>query len=163
MVARDRELLLAHGRLYDDAIAFLEALRARGIRIAIVSNCGETTRPLLVKLGVDVLADVMVLSCETGSAKPDARIFTRALDQLGSRPEAAVSWTIRLATARAPWRWASPRRRSCGASRTGRRPPPAPRWCGGCPRYRRCSRRSCPPELKTLGSHAPRPFGIKGR
>lgn len=78
MVARDRELLLANGRLYDDAIGFLEALRARGIRIAIVSNCGETTRPLLVKLGVDVLADVLVLSCEAGSAKPDARIFTRA-------------------------------------------------------------------------------------
>jgi HAD superfamily hydrolase (TIGR01509 family) len=90
MVARDRELLLANARLYDDAIGFLEALRACGIRIAIVSNCTETTRPLLVKLGVDVLADVMVLSCEAGAAKPDARIFTRALDQLGSRPEAAV-------------------------------------------------------------------------
>ena len=90
MVARDRELLLANGRLFDDAIGFLEGLRARGIRIAIVSNCTETTRPLLVKLGVDVLADVMVLSCEAGSAKPDARIFTRALDQLGTRPEAAV-------------------------------------------------------------------------
>ena len=90
MVARDRELLLANGRLFDDAIGFLEALRARGIRIAIVSNCTETTRPLLVKLGVDALADVMVLSCEAGSAKPDARIFHQALDQLGVPPQAAV-------------------------------------------------------------------------
>ena len=90
MVARDRELLLANARLFDDVIGFLEALRARGIRIAIVSNCTETTRPLLVKLGVDALADVMVLSCEAGSAKPDARIFTQALDQLGVRPETTV-------------------------------------------------------------------------
>lgn len=90
MVARDRELLLANARLFDDVIGFLEALRARGIRIAIVSNCTETTRPLLVKLGVDALADVMVLSCEAGSAKPDARIFHQALDQLGVLPEAAV-------------------------------------------------------------------------
>ena len=61
LVRQDQELLLAHARLYDDAIPFLQRLRDRGIKIAIVSNCTENTRPLLVKYGVDALADTLVL------------------------------------------------------------------------------------------------------
>jgi len=83
LVYRDRELLLASARLYDDAIPFLQALRSGGIQIAIVSNCSEHTRDLLDKLGVAELADVLVLSCEVGVAKPSAEIFTYALDRLG--------------------------------------------------------------------------------
>jgi putative hydrolase of the HAD superfamily len=89
LVDKDRELLLAAGRLYDDAIPFLEKLRVRAIKIAIVSNCTETTRPLLTALGVDELADALVLSCEVGAAKPTAEIFRYALDRLGVRPDAA--------------------------------------------------------------------------
>jgi HAD superfamily hydrolase (TIGR01509 family) len=90
LVRQDQELLLAHARLYDDAIPFLQRLRDRGIKIAIVSNCAENTRPLLVKHGVDALADTLVLSCEVGSAKPAAEIFRCALDRLGVAAEAAV-------------------------------------------------------------------------
>ena len=64
--------------------------RACGIRVALVSNCMENTRPLLSGLGVSALADAVVLSCETGCAKPDARIYRQALDQLGVRAGAAV-------------------------------------------------------------------------
>ena len=71
-------------------IPFLRRLRDRGIKIAIVSNCTENTRPLLVKHGVDVLADTLVLSCEVRSAKPAAGIFRCALDRLGVAAEAAV-------------------------------------------------------------------------
>ncbi len=90
LVRQDQELLLAHARLYDDAIPFLQRLRDRGIKIAIVSNCAENTRPLLVKHGVDALADTLVLSCEVRSAKPAAEIFRCALDRLGVTAEAAV-------------------------------------------------------------------------
>jgi HAD superfamily hydrolase (TIGR01509 family) len=90
LVRQDQELLLAHARLYDDAIPFLQRLRDRGIKIAIVSNCAENTRPLLIKHGVDALADTLVLSCEVGSAKPAAEIFRCALDRLGVAAEAAV-------------------------------------------------------------------------
>lgn len=90
MVRRDQELLLANSRLFDDTIPFLEKLRARGIKIAIVSNCTENTRPMLVALGVAALADTLVLSCEVGSAKPAAEIFRYALDRLGVAAEAAV-------------------------------------------------------------------------
>ena len=70
LVRRDQELLLANARLYDDVIPFLTRLRDRGIKIAIVSNCTENTRAMLVATGVDDLADELVLSCEVGSAKP---------------------------------------------------------------------------------------------
>ena len=90
LVSRERELLAASSRLYDDAIMFLRELRARGIRVALVSNCMENTRPLLAGLGVSALADAVVLSCEAGCAKPDARIYRQALDQLGVRAGAAV-------------------------------------------------------------------------
>ncbi len=90
MVRRDAELLIANARLFDDVIPFLDKLRARGIKIAIVSNCTENTRPLLTSLGVDVLADALILSCEVGAAKPAAEIFRCALDRLGVAAEAAV-------------------------------------------------------------------------
>jgi len=69
---------------------FLRALRARGIRVALVSNCMENTRQMLSGLCVSTLADAVVLSCEAGSAKPDARIYRQALDQLGVRAGDAV-------------------------------------------------------------------------
>ena len=90
MVRRDQELLLANTRLFDDVIPFLRALRDRGIKIAIVSNCTENTRAMLVATGVDKLADELVLSCEVRSAKPEPEIFRFALGRLGVSPEAAV-------------------------------------------------------------------------
>jgi putative hydrolase of the HAD superfamily len=82
LVTMDRELLLASAHLYDDSIPFLENLRSHHVRTAIVSNCSEHTRDLLVELGVPELVDAVVLSCEVGAAKPSAEIFRHALDQL---------------------------------------------------------------------------------
>jgi putative hydrolase of the HAD superfamily len=90
LVCKDRELLAASSRVYDDAIPFLQIVRSRGVRVALVSNCIENTRPLLSDLGISALADAVVLSCEAGCAKPDARIYQRALDQLGVTAGAAV-------------------------------------------------------------------------
>ncbi len=90
MVLRDRELLRVNARLFDDVLPFLNGLRDRGIKIAIVSNCAENTRPLLAELGVDALADTLVLSCEVGAAKPAPEIFQCALDRLGVTADAAV-------------------------------------------------------------------------
>jgi HAD superfamily hydrolase (TIGR01509 family) len=90
LVARERDLLFASARLYDDAIPFLMALRAAGIKIGIVSNCTQHTRPLLAKLGVSALADAVILSYEVGAAKPSAEIFRRALDGVGVAANAAL-------------------------------------------------------------------------
>jgi HAD superfamily hydrolase (TIGR01509 family) len=83
MVSRDRELLLGNSKLYPDAMPFLELLRARQVPCAIVSNCSEHTRALLISLGVAEMADSLVLSCEVGWIKPSPRIFRHALEQLG--------------------------------------------------------------------------------
>lgn len=90
MVRQDQELLLANARLYGDVIPFLTRLRDRGIKIAIVSNCTENTRAMLVATGVDKLADELVLSCEVRSAKPSPGIFRHALGRLGVSAEAAL-------------------------------------------------------------------------
>ena len=66
------ELLLASGRLFGDVLPFMAGLRARGIKVAIVSNCDEQGRGLLDWLRVTPLADALVLSCEVGAAKPSA-------------------------------------------------------------------------------------------
>jgi putative hydrolase of the HAD superfamily len=68
----------------------MAGLRARGIKIAIVSNCDEQGRGLLGWLGVTPLANALVLSCEVGAAKPSARIFGRALEALGVSARAAL-------------------------------------------------------------------------
>lgn len=90
LVRKDRELLAAASRLYEDAIPFLPAMRSRGTPLALVSNFLENTRQLLSDFGVSALADAVVLSCETGCIKPDARIYQHALDQLGVPAAAAV-------------------------------------------------------------------------
>jgi HAD superfamily hydrolase (TIGR01509 family) len=90
LVDRDRELLLRSARLYDDALPFLRAVRARGLKIAIVSNCSEHPRDLLGSNGVAELADTLVLSYEVGAEKPAAAIFTRALEQLDVPASRAV-------------------------------------------------------------------------
>jgi HAD superfamily hydrolase (TIGR01509 family) len=90
MADKSRELLLLSGRLYDDVLPFLRTLRSRGIKIAIVSNCDENTRDLLIELGVAALTDVLALSNEVGAVKPTAQIYQYALDQLGVTAEASL-------------------------------------------------------------------------
>ena len=144
MVRRDQELLLANARLYDDVIPFLHGLRDRGIKIAIVSNCTENTRALLVANGVDQLADELVLSCEVRSAKPAPEIFRHALDRLGVAAEAAVfvddqarfcAGSVAVGIRAAQIVRADPGR--AGPQRAV--PAPEPRWSGRCRRSRRCS------------------------
>ena len=122
LTARTRELLLTTARLYDDALPFLRKLRSRGVKVAIVSNCDENTRPLLAAAGVAALADELILSCEVGAEKPEAAIYQQALDSLGVRPGPRCSWTTTRPSARAPRNWASARCGSSGGTPTGTSP-----------------------------------------
>jgi putative hydrolase of the HAD superfamily len=90
LVATDWELLLGTARLFDDALPFLDLLRSRGMAIALVSNCGDHTRPLLSSLGLIELTDAAILSCEVGLIKPSPRIFRYALNELGVRAADAL-------------------------------------------------------------------------
>jgi HAD superfamily hydrolase (TIGR01509 family) len=90
LVSKDAELLRQQVRLFDDAVPFLTGQRASGMAIALVSNCGDTTRALLDYLGVIPLADAVVLSCEVGSMKPSPDIYLTALEDLGVAAADAV-------------------------------------------------------------------------
>jgi HAD superfamily hydrolase (TIGR01509 family) len=90
LIRKDAALMREYCRLYDDSVPFLAGLRARGILIALVSNCGDTTRPLLADLGVIPLADSVILSCEVGSVKPSPEIYVSALEDLGVAAADAV-------------------------------------------------------------------------
>lgn len=79
-----------HVHLYGDAVPALRALRARGVRTAVVSNCDHFAIPLVEALDLKDEVDALVLSCQVGSHKPDAAIYLAALDALGARPEQAV-------------------------------------------------------------------------
>jgi epoxide hydrolase-like predicted phosphatase len=62
----------------------VRAVRARGLRTAIVTNnireYGDAWR---ARLAIDELFDLVVDSCEEGVRKPDPTIFVTALDRLG--------------------------------------------------------------------------------
>jgi putative hydrolase of the HAD superfamily len=90
LLRMDAELAREHVRLFDDTVPFLTELRSRGVLIALVSNCSDTTRPLLEELGVIPLADSVILSCEVGSTKPSPEIYFSALEDLGVAATDAV-------------------------------------------------------------------------
>ncbi|WP_447003391.1 HAD family hydrolase [Saccharothrix isguenensis] len=66
-----------------DAGPTLRELRARGVRIGVLSDIHFDIRPAFGDLPVDSF----VLSFEHGLAKPDPAIFRLALDELGAEPE----------------------------------------------------------------------------
>jgi HAD superfamily hydrolase (TIGR01509 family) len=80
----------ANHSLYPDAEPVLRTIRARGVAIAIVSDFHVDLRPVLAVHGIADLVDACVLSFEHGIQKPDARMFTLALNALGVLPEHAV-------------------------------------------------------------------------
>jgi HAD superfamily hydrolase (TIGR01509 family) len=80
---RDLEFSRACTRLCEDTVPFLEWLRSNGVLTALVSNCADSTRPQLERLGILPLVDAAVLSCEVGSMKPYPEMYVTALDELG--------------------------------------------------------------------------------
>ena len=67
---------------YADAVPVLGALRAEGVKTAIVSNAGIDIRPVIVRTGLINVIDKAVISGEVGVVKPQPEIFTIALDAL---------------------------------------------------------------------------------
>jgi putative hydrolase of the HAD superfamily len=69
------------------AVEALAAVKARGMATALVCNAGFTTTPhllpMLAHYGLSPHLDLMVFSDELGFAKPDPRIFVRALEGVG--------------------------------------------------------------------------------
>lgn len=69
----------------------LEALRADGLHVGIVSNMDDDHfQPMLEQSQLLDRVDAWTSSEEAGSCKPDAAIFRHALDKAGVEPEATL-------------------------------------------------------------------------
>jgi putative hydrolase of the HAD superfamily len=77
-------------QLAPDAPELLRDLRARGLKVAIVSNWHGGLGRLLDDLGITELVDFVVVSAEVGFRKPHPEIFQHALRRSGVEPGAAL-------------------------------------------------------------------------
>ena len=75
---------------YPDAAPVLGRLRHLGLRTAVVSNWDVSLRRILGEIGLGGLVDEIVVSAETGVAKPDPGIFEEALKRLRRPARRAV-------------------------------------------------------------------------
>jgi FMN phosphatase YigB (HAD superfamily) len=79
--------------IFPDSIPTLRWLKARGYRLATVTNRslgGSPFREELRQHGMLELFDAFAISCDDGWLKPAPQLFLKALDALGVRPEEAV-------------------------------------------------------------------------
>lgn len=76
--------------LSDDAHEFLQALRSRGYKIGIVSNCSISVMEVLTHSGIGVMVDSLNLSFVVGQLKPHPLMYQRALEELAVPAERAV-------------------------------------------------------------------------
>jgi putative hydrolase of the HAD superfamily len=76
---------------YPDAAECLIALRARDLRVVVVSNWDISLHQVLGDTGLGPLVDGAVTSAEVGFAKPQAPIFLAALAVAGASPARALA------------------------------------------------------------------------
>ncbi|MEM1334150.1 MAG: HAD-IA family hydrolase [Actinomycetota bacterium] len=74
--------LIEHGELYDGALELLDAVSDRPTAL-VTNGIGRVQRGRLERLGIGDAFDAVVISGELDVAKPDPRIFDRALSSLG--------------------------------------------------------------------------------
>jgi FMN phosphatase YigB (HAD superfamily) len=83
------------GIVYDDVPGALADLRARGLRLAIVSNTpwgspSNLWREELARLGIAGMVDAVFFCRDAGWRKPDERIFHHVLASLDAGPDECV-------------------------------------------------------------------------
>jgi HAD superfamily hydrolase (TIGR01509 family) len=74
----------------DDVVPALEALRAHGLRLVVVSNANGTLRAHMDRLGLTARFDRVLDSADEGVEKPDPRFFEIALTRSGAQREATI-------------------------------------------------------------------------
>ncbi|HEY0804812.1 MAG TPA: HAD family hydrolase [Pseudonocardiaceae bacterium] len=73
-----------------EAADVLRALKADGLRLAVVSDCSLELTTLWTALPVAEFVDTPVFSAVVGRRKPDPEMYRRAYDGLGVRPDECV-------------------------------------------------------------------------
>jgi putative hydrolase of the HAD superfamily len=69
-----------------DAVSTLIALRGRGLRLGVLSDCTVELAETWPHLPLAGLVDARVLSCEEGRRKPNPELFRRIADRLSVAP-----------------------------------------------------------------------------
>ena len=77
-------------RFYRDVEPVLLELKARGLKVGVISNWDTRLRTISDGLGLTRLIDFLIISAEAGVRKPSPGIFQLALERAGVRPEEAV-------------------------------------------------------------------------
>ena len=73
--------------LHPDILPMLRALKEKGLKLAVVSNCYLEEAQAIHEWPESQLFDALVLSCEQGVRKPDPAIYQRCMEQLGVSPQ----------------------------------------------------------------------------
>ncbi len=79
-----------HYRLFDDVMPALLALRAGGVRTALISNADKDVTVIALHFAFADRMDPIVTSALVGYEKPDPRTFRAAVDPLGVDPAEAL-------------------------------------------------------------------------
>lgn len=72
-----------------EILDFLRSIKPK-LKVALISNAWSGLRDYIVREKFDDVFDHMIISAEVGVAKPDAKIYHIALEQLQVQPEEAV-------------------------------------------------------------------------
>lgn len=72
--------------LFEDVTQTLEALRSRGVRMAVVSDAWAGLPQLHAELGIPDVFEAYAISEEVGCCKPDPRMYRHASDALELEP-----------------------------------------------------------------------------
>ena len=79
-----------HFRLFDDVMPALLALRAGGVRTALISNADKDVTVIALHFAFADRMDLIVTSALVGYETPDPRTFRAAVDPLGVDPAEAL-------------------------------------------------------------------------
>ena len=88
LVTRRRQTKAAcFDALHPEILPMLEALRAYGLRVGLISNCYSEEADAIRSSRLMPFFDAVCLSWEQGLRKPDPGLFRRCLDMLSLPPE----------------------------------------------------------------------------
>jgi putative hydrolase of the HAD superfamily len=76
--------------LYPDVLPVLHELKRSGLRLAVISNWHRGLDLFCREMNLSGLMDVIIASADIGIEKPDSRIFSEAVRQLGIKPDRIV-------------------------------------------------------------------------
>ena len=77
----------AFSHKHPDVIPMLKALKEKGIKTGLITNCYFEERDAICKSDLFGYFDAALMSCEIGIKKPDRAVFELCAEKLGVKPE----------------------------------------------------------------------------